>query len=96
MSYGTVMTAKLKSPGAAAELIAAGKKWAEERNVPGYQGTWSLVGDDGVSFVLCVSFDSKASYEALADDPAQDEWYRANVAPVLDGDPTWVDGEWAS
>ena len=94
MSYGTVMVAKLKSPGGAAELIAASKAW-EERKVEGFQGTWTLVGDDGVTFVLCASFDSKAHYQALADDPAQDAWYQSTVAPRLDGEPQWFDGEWA-
>jgi hypothetical protein len=41
-----------------------------------------------------VRFNSKAEYEALADDPRQDEWWRTQMMPLLDGEPEWVDGEW--
>ena len=42
----------------------------------------------------CVVFESKDAYLALANDPEQDKWYQAKVAPMLDGDPQWIDGTW--
>jgi hypothetical protein len=38
--------------------------------------------------------DVDADYRALADDPAQDDWWREKVMPMLDGDPQWFDGHW--
>jgi hypothetical protein len=94
MSYGTIMIGKLKKPGTGQALVDAGKKW-EERKVPGFQGTYTLLGDDGTMVVACVTFESKEKYVALANDSAQDEWWRTVMAPMLDGDPQWIDGEWA-
>lgn len=94
MSYGTVMIAKLKTPGTGQLLVDAGKKW-EERQVPGFQGSWYLLSDDGESFVLCGSFESKESYLALANDPAQDEWFQSVVAPMIAGEVQWTDGTWS-
>lgn len=87
------MIAKLKTPGSGQELVDAGEKW-KERAVPGYQGTWTLLGDDNETIVLCVSFESKESYMTLANDPAQDEWWQTVVAPKIVGDPQWIDGNW--
>ena len=94
MSYGTIMVGKLKKAGTGQSLVDAGKKW-EERKVPGFQATYTLLGDDGTTVVSCVTFESKEKYVALFNDPAQDEWWRTVMAPMLDGDPQWVDGEWA-
>jgi hypothetical protein len=49
--------------------------------------------DDG-RVVVAVRFDSKHAYEALADDPEQDTWWREKMRPILDEDPMWVDGHW--
>lgn len=94
MSYGTIMIGKLKISGSGPTLVEAAKKW-EERKVDGFQGSYSLLSDDGVTVVSCVTFESKEKYLALADNPGQDEWWRSSMAPHLDGDPQWIDGEWA-
>jgi L-rhamnose mutarotase len=94
MSYGTIMIGKLKAPGTGQTLVEAAKKW-EERKVDGFQGSYSLLGDDGTTVVACVVFESKAKYAALADNPDQDEWWKSTMAPLLDGDPQWIDGVWA-
>jgi hypothetical protein len=41
---------------------------------------------------MAVIFRDKESYMRNADDPAQDEMYRKLVA-LLEGPPTWEDGE---
>jgi hypothetical protein len=94
MAYGTIMIGKLKTPGTGQALADATKKW-EERNAPGFQSSYTLLSDDGTTAVSCVTFESKEQYFTLANDPAQDEWWRTVMAPLLDGDPQWIDGEWA-
>lgn len=94
MSYGTIMIGKLKTPGTGQSLVDAAKKW-EERDVDGFQGSYSLLSDDGSTVVSCITCESKEKYIALADSPGQDEWWRSTMAPLLDGDPRWIDGMWA-
>jgi hypothetical protein len=55
-----------------------------------------LRADDGSTVVMAVQFDAKEQYVALADAPEQDEWWRTVMAPMLDGEPTWIDGTWES
>lgn len=90
--YGTVMIAKIK--GDPEELLEAVNRW--RRQAPGYVRSDALLGDDGQTIVVGVQFDSKDKYLALAASPEQDEWYRSVVVPVLDGEPTWIDGTWLS
>jgi len=83
----------LKQPGSAQKLVDAAKAW-ESREVDGFQASYPLASDDGTTVVTCISFESKEKYLALANDPAQDEWWRTVMAPMLDGDPQWIDGSW--
>lgn len=93
-SYGTIMIAKLADGKSTSDWQKSLEDWKSERNVPAFQGEYTLVSDDGRTIVSCVTFESKESYQALADDPEQDKWYQARVAPLLDGDPQWIDGAW--
>ena len=52
-----------------------------------------LVSDDG-RIVMCVRFKDEAAYKALADNPAQNKWWEDSMAPLLDGEPEWIDGNW--
>jgi hypothetical protein len=90
--YGTVMIGRLRAPVEDAEELV--KKWVDERRVPGFRCEDILIGDDGVTVVMAVQFEDEASYQALADDPMQDEWWSNRMAPLLDGDPQWIDGHW--
>jgi hypothetical protein len=92
--YGTVMVARCKA--GRDDLVRSLEKWQQSRDVPGFDHTDVLFGDDGTTVVSAVHFRSREEYLALADDPAQDEWWRTTMMPLLDGDPTWIDGEWAS
>ena len=90
--YGTVMIARVKSDVQA--ISDAGRKWVAERGAAvGYVDQWVMKADDG-RMVMAVRFESKDAYLKLADDPTQDEWYRAVLEPHLDGAPEWIDGEW--
>jgi hypothetical protein len=92
--YGTVMIGKIK--GDPQEMMRAAEKWNAERHVDGYRRTDALAADDGVTIVVGVQFESKEKYLALADRPEQDEWYRTVMAPMLDGEPQWIDGTWST
>jgi antibiotic biosynthesis monooxygenase (ABM) superfamily enzyme len=92
--YGTVMIAKMK--GDRDEAVQAVEDWHAQRQVPGYLRSDVLFADDGETIVVAVQFDSKENYVALADDPEQDQWWRTVMSPMLDGEPTWIDGHWSS
>ena len=55
---------------------------------------WMYLTDDGETMIESVRFRSKQDYQALADDPEQDRWWRERFAPLLTSEPTWVDGTW--
>lgn len=91
--YGTVMTGRLR--GSFDDAIKELEVWERDRHAPGYVDAHLLLADDGVTLVNTVRFTDKAAYQALADDPEQARWYEERMAPLLDGEPTWVDGTWA-
>jgi hypothetical protein len=91
--YGTVMIAKTKAT--PDQVKASTERWAKERGPSvGFVDEWLMTADDG-RIVMAVRFESKDAYLALADDPAQNEWWQTEVAPLLDGEPDWIDGHWA-
>jgi hypothetical protein len=87
------MIGKLKQPGSAQKLADAAKEW-EKREVDGFQASYPFASEDGTTIVSCVVFESKEKYMKLADSPGQDEWWKTVMAPLLDGDPQWIDGSW--
>ena len=88
------MIGKLAEGVGKGDLEAELKAWERDRKVPGFMSSHVLVTDDGKTVVNVAVFDSKASYLALADDPAQDQWWQTRMAPMLAGDPQWIDGDW--
>ena len=91
--YGTTMVGKLKS-GTLDDFRESLERWEREHQASGFIGAQLLVSDDG-TVVNTAVFTDRAAYEKLADDPAQDAWYQREIAPRLDGEPQWIDGEWA-
>ena len=89
--YGTVMIAKLS--GSLDAVRQAAVDWAQQRRVAGFLAEELLLSDDGQTVVVPVFFDSKDSYQRLADDPEQDRWWRERFAPHLE-DVRWIDGTW--
>ena len=53
-----------------------------------------ILADGEGRIVMCVRFRDEASYKALADNPKQHEWWTQTMAPLLDGDQQWIDGDW--
>jgi heme-degrading monooxygenase HmoA len=89
--YGTIARVKLQ-PGKEEEFIAQGKVY-EELNIPGFVATATYRADAGDNeYWLAVIFDSKESYRANAEDPAQDERFQKMQA-ILAAEPEWHDGE---
>ena len=88
------MIGKLAAGVTADQIEAEMKAWEAARNVTGYLSSHVMLADDGKTIVNVAVFDSKENYMALADDPAQDEWYQKHYAPLLDGDTQWIDGTW--
>jgi hypothetical protein len=86
------MIGKLKA--SPQEVTRASAKWNTQRRVPGYRRSDILVADEGGTVVVAVQFSSREEYRALAADPEQDRWWQTVFAPLLDGEPTWIDGMW--
>jgi quinol monooxygenase YgiN len=78
-------------PGKLDELIATFKE--DQRQPAGSLGyyLYKVEGKEN-DLILAVVFKDKESYFKNADDPSQDDAYRKMVS-LLDGVPTWEDGE---
>jgi hypothetical protein len=94
--YGTTMIATLAAGVDAAKVRTEVELWEKEHHPVGYRSSHVLIGDDGRTIVNVAIFDSKESYQALADNPAQDAWWQKHYAPLLEGEPRWIDGRWIS
>jgi hypothetical protein len=92
--YGTTMIGTLADGVTVQQVEQELKAWEAERRPPGFMSSHVLLGDDGKTVVNVAVFDSKDSYLSLADDPAQDEWWQKHYAPLLAGEPRWIDGSW--
>ena len=94
--YGSVMIGTLA--GSAEPVREAMEVWLKERgpHAVGFVDAGVLIGDDGETVVTFARFTDQESYTTLADDPDQDAWYRERLAPALDGEPRWIDGEWTN
>lgn len=90
--FGTVMIGR--SATSVEHMRSLVADWSSQMgSTAGFVDERALVTDDG-RVVMCVRFVDRASYEALADNPAQAAWWEANLKPLLDGDPEWIDGHW--
>ncbi len=94
--YGTVMTGRLTVPVETVESVVRAWEADKGARTDGYLDQSVLAGDDGTTVVACIRFRDRASYAALADDPEQADWWASSMAPLFDGDVTWVDGTWRS
>ena len=91
--FGTIATMRPKA-GQEAAVAEGVDAWWRERSgkaegtvcVHLYRGT--VAGE----LVMAVVFDTQEHYEANANDPEQDVWYRSLVA-LLESEPEWADGE---
>ena len=92
--YGTAMVGKAR--GDANEVVQALMDWHAERapKIDGFVSAGVVVSPDG-RVVNYAEFESRDAYEKLGQDAEQDKWWRERMAPLLDGEPEWIDGDWA-
>ena len=90
--YGTLgrMTPK---DGKRDELIAMMNTTPTGAAANGYRGAYVLKADEGDDVVVAVMYDDKDAYVAMVHDPQTDENF-GKVMELLEGEPTWTDGEW--
>ncbi|HEX8997514.1 MAG TPA: antibiotic biosynthesis monooxygenase [Ktedonobacterales bacterium] len=89
--YGTVAHIRMKA-GAEAGLDTQLRQFAA-LHVPGFIATYVYQMDnDPREAYMAVVFDSKATYDANAASPEQDQRYR-EMLTLLEGAPEWHDGE---
>ena len=88
--FGTVGRMKVK-PGKLVELMST--LGQDQREIDGSIAyyAYKVEGKEN-EIILAVVFRDKESYFKNADDPSQDDQYRKLVA-LLEGPPTWEDGE---
>ncbi|HET7235111.1 MAG TPA: hypothetical protein VFK59_01620 [Actinomycetota bacterium] len=89
--YGTVAKCVIKPENREA-LRELTKHQMAEREVRGYVTSYMLFENDSDVGWLFAVFEDRATYDANADDPAQDAQYREFRA-LLEADPEWHDGE---
>jgi len=94
--YGTTMIATLADGVGAEQIRTELETWEKEHQVDGFLSSHVMLADDGTRMVNVVVFETKQAYEALADDPRQDAWWREHFAPLVTGEPQWIDGTWIS
>ena len=92
--FGTIATMRPK-PGQEAAVAAAVEEWWVDRQ-PAVSGARALhlyrsLATPG-EVVMTVVFQSRAEYEANANDPAQGVWYEA-LLTLLEDAPSWSDGD---
>lgn len=92
-SDGTVMIGRLADGVSVDDWMRGIKEWQDARQVAGFQREYTLVADDG-RLLSCVIFESKDSYQALANDPEQDRWWSEKARALLAADPEWIDATW--
>lgn len=89
--YGTVARTRVR-PENRDRLREVMQRQLGQREVKGYVTSYMLYENDSDAAWLVAVFEDRATYEANADDPAQDAEYREFRA-LMEEDPEWHDGE---
>jgi hypothetical protein len=89
--YGTLGRMSPKA-GKRDELVALMSEPPVGEAAKGYRGSYLLKADEG-GVVVAVMYEDKDAYFAMVHDPATDENF-GKVVALLEGEPTWTDGEW--
>jgi predicted ester cyclase/quinol monooxygenase YgiN len=93
--FGTIARLRPKA-GRQAEVIRIFEDWGRERGprVPGALAGYLMRPLNRPDELIAVPiFADRATYEANANDPQQDAWYR-RLRAELEEDPSWEDGEY--
>ena len=95
--YGSIFRMKVK-PGQEQKVVGLMDEWDRDfkPKVKGAVGGLLMRPDNRTGELVGVAiFQDRAAYEANADNPAQDGWYR-RLREQLEADPEWEDGEYLS
>ena len=95
--YGSIFRMKVK-PGKEQAVVDSFKRWDKERRpkAKGALAGFVLKPDKRSGELIGIAvFKDKATYQANANDPEQDRWYR-QLRELLQVDPEWEDGEYPS
>ena len=95
--YGTIFRMKVK-PGQEQNLTKLFEDWEKDRQpkVKGVIGGLIMKPDRAIGELIGVAiFEDRAAYQANADNPEQDAWYR-KLRALLTDDPVWEDGEYVA
>jgi len=94
--FGTIALLKPKAGNEAAVNAEFDRWWAERR--PKVKGAIASTlyrnASNPAELMVAVVFESKETYEANANDPEQDTWFREKLVPLLESEPRWIDGDW--
>ena len=93
--FGTI-TRMRPQAGRQADVIRLFEEWGRERGprVPGAMAGYLMRPLNRPDELIAVPiFADRATYEANANDPQQDAWYRS-LRELLEEDPIWEDGEY--
>ena len=90
--YGTIgrMTPKA---GKRDELVALLSERPSGAAAAGFESAYVMKADEGDEVVIAVMYEDKDSYVAMVHDPATDANF-GKIMELLEGEPTWTDGEW--
>ena len=95
--YGTVAHMRVKA-GQQADLIKLIGEWNAER-APKISGAVSgymvRLDNDPQDMIMIGIFENKDTYQANANDPEQDKWFR-RIMEHLESEPQWHDGEFSA
>jgi quinol monooxygenase YgiN len=95
--YGTIFRMKVK-PGLDEKVVELFEQWNKERKpeVDGALNGYLFKPDEKADELIGVAvFRDRASYEANANNPEQDRWFR-RLREILLSDPQWEDGEYVA
>jgi heme-degrading monooxygenase HmoA len=59
----------------------------------GYRGSYLLKAEEGDDVVVAVMYENRDAYVAMVHDPQTDENF-GKTMELLQGEPSWTDGEW--
>ena len=91
--FGTIARMRPKAGQETAVAEALDSWWLEQSGkVEGVVCVHLYRGASAGDLVMSVVFDTQEHYEANAQDPRQDAWYRS-LLTLLDGEPQWSDGD---
>jgi quinol monooxygenase YgiN len=90
--YGTLGRMRPK-PGKRDELVELLRTPPSGAAANGFRFAYLLKADEGDDVVVAVRYEDRDAYTAMVHDPQTDSNF-STIMELLEGEPTWTDGEW--